>query len=267
VTAAGFVARTSWMGYWQLMRRYHQFEVRGLHHILGRGPAMIVGYHGRPGCRDLIMLQALLLNDYGLSTRAVAHDIVFKIPGLAGLADAFAFVSRAPEAVAKVVARGDKLVVAPGGLEEAWGSFRDSYRVKWGNRTGYLRLAIRHKLPIIPVAASGVDSAFYGLFDAYRFWKKMGVPPGMGIWLGLGPFGLWPMTPPFPSRIIQHVGEPIELGDLRLDEECGEDRLTRLHLQISATVQQLLDRARAEARGRPVVSEREKLQWINELEN
>jgi hypothetical protein len=260
VSAPALLSRTAWFGYWQLMRRYHRFEVRGLHHILGRGPAMIVGYHGRPGCRDLIMLQALLMHDYGLRTRAVVHDIMFKVPGLGAVADAMALVSR--KAVGEVIARGDKLVVAPGGLEEAWGGFRDRYRVKWGDRMGYLRLALRHKIPIIPVGACGVDSAFYGLFDAYTFWKKLRMPEGMGIWLGLGPLGVWPFTPPFPCRIIQHVAPPIDVADERLHEESDEDRLYRLHLKISGTVQQLLDRACDEARGRPVPEEMETLEWI-----
>ena len=33
------------------------------------------------------------------------------------------------------------------------------YEVDWGERTGYLRLALRHRLAIIPVAAAGVDDA------------------------------------------------------------------------------------------------------------
>ena len=57
------------------------------------------------------------------------------------------------------------------------------------------------------LVAHGVDTVFglpgaqvYGLFDAYQFWKRVGVPAGMGIWLGLGPLGLWPFTPPSASH-------------------------------------------------------------------
>jgi 1-acyl-sn-glycerol-3-phosphate acyltransferase len=262
MTGASFVAQNAWMGYWQAMRRYHRFEVRGLEHVLGLGPALLVGYHGRPGARDLCMLQATLLFDYGQSTRAVAHDLVFKIPGVPAIADGFAFVSRRREDIARAVASGHKLVVAPGGLAEAWGSFRRPYRVRWGEGVGYLRLAIEHRLPIVPLGATGVDEAFYGMFDAYELWKRVGAPAGVGVWLGVGPLGIWPFTPPFPTRIIQYVAPPIDLRAEGLDESSSKEQLLGVHGRISAIVQGLLDRGQAETRGRTWAAQT--VRWVDQ---
>ena len=74
---------------------------------------------------------------------------------------------------------------------------------------GYLRLAIKHRLPIVPVAASGVDDVFIGLCDGYALGKRVRMPYRLPLWIGAGMTGLWPFSLPFPVKIEQHVGEPI----------------------------------------------------------
>jgi 1-acyl-sn-glycerol-3-phosphate acyltransferase len=262
MSLSSFVARTGWMGYWRAMRRYHRFEVRGIEHILSLGPAIIAGYHGRPGARDLVMLQALLLYDHGIQTRAIVHDVMLKVPVLRGALDGFEFVSRAPAAIAAAVAQGHKLVVSPGGLEEGFGGYRDRYRVKW-RRFGYLRLALRHRLPIVPVAATGTDDAFIGLYDAFKLYTRLGMPPELGFWAGLGPTGLWPLTPPFPVRIVQYVAPPVHLHHEGYGPDTDDATLAALNARLSSTVQGLLDRGRAETRGRRFEDDQE-VTWVDQ---
>jgi 1-acyl-sn-glycerol-3-phosphate acyltransferase len=117
--------------------------------------------------------------------------------------------------------------------------------VDWGDRTGYLRLALRHRLPIVPVAAAGIDDGYLGLNDGYALGRRLGVPHRIPVWLGLGPLGLWPLSPPFPVKITQLVGEPIDPhadGPLAEDDREG---LLRLHRRVAGAVQALMDEHRA----------------------
>ena len=258
----------AWGGYWDLMRKYHRFEVRGLEHILNhRGPALIVGYHGKPGARDLIMLQTQLLREHGMVTHAVTHDMMLRLPFVRSAALGMQLIGRDPASIEAAVKRKEKLVVTPGGIEEAWGSFRDRYTVKWRRRLGYLKLAIEHKLPIIPVGAVGVDDAFYGLYNAYEIWKPLwdryGLPVGTGVWIGFGPLGAWPFTPPFPSRIIQYVDPPIDLAKEGLKDTKDPEKLLGFHNYLAARVQQILDHARKQLRARAVEEEMEELTCLN----
>jgi hypothetical protein len=263
-----FAARKAWTGYWQLMRHYHRFEVHGLAPLLKtRGSAVLAGYHGKPGARDMIMLQILLLREYGEMSRAIIHDAAFFLPGLREMGEGMLLIDRDKAAIAAAVARGEKLVVTPGGIAEAWGSFRDRNRVDWRS-LGYLRLAARHGLPVFPVAGVGVDDAFWGLFDAYRFWRpiweRLRLPVGTGFWIGVGPLGVWPFTPPFPVRIVQHVGAPIDLEAAGVKGPDDEEGLARVHEQVVATVQQMLDRGGERARGRATPEPREAVRWIDQ---
>jgi hypothetical protein len=271
VSLLSFAARQVWTGYWQLMRRYHRFEIHGLEQVLRiRGSAVLAGYHGKPGARDLIMLQTLLLREYGEVTRAIIHDAAFFLPALREMGDGMLLIDRDKASIAGAVARGEKLVIAPGGIAEAWGSFRNRHRVGWKS-LGYLRLAAQHRLPVFPIAGVGVDDAFLSLYDAYRVWKpiwdRLRLPAGTGIWVGVGPFGLWPFTPPFPVRIVQHVGAPIHLEAEGVTSPDDVEGLTRVHAKVTAMVQQLLDRGEARARGRAAPDPGEAIRWIDQSKN
>ena len=261
-----FASRSVWTTYWQFMRHYHRFEVDGLEHILRlRGSAILAGYHGKPGARDLIMLQILLLREYGEITRAIVHDAAFIIPGLREVGAGMLLIDREPSSIAAAVARGEKLVVTPGGIAEAWGSVRDRNRVDWKG-LGYLRVAARHGLPVVPIAGIGVDDAFLGLYNAYRLWKpvweRLRLPAGTGLWLGVGPCGFWPFTPPFPVRIVQHIGRPLHLEEEGVKGPDDQEGLARVHERIVATVQGMLDQGRARARGR--AGEQGGINWIDQ---
>jgi hypothetical protein len=271
VKASALAGRVTWTRYWQWMRKYHRYEIArgGIERILRcAGPALIVGYHGKPGARDLVMLQTLLLQDYGERTHAITNDMVFGIPGLRGLAEGMQLVSRDRAAIEKVVRRGEKLVVTPGGIAEGWGAER--YRVRWKS-LGYLRLAARHNLPIILVAGVGVDEAFLPLYDAYRFWspawkgRRGGgkLPEGAGLWLGLGPTGLWPLTPPIPVRIVQYIDPPLYLEDHGIRSADDLEGLARVHRSLAHRTQQMLDEGRDRARARAI--QKKELTWLDQV--
>ena len=114
--------------------------------------------------------------------------------------------------------------------------------MNWGRRTGYLKLALRLGLPVVPVACLGTDDTYIGLNDGDTWSRRLRAPKGLPVWLGLGPLGLWPLSPPFPVKLTQRIGAPIELPPT-----APRDRpaMQGLHGQVTAAVQGLLDDLRA----------------------
>jgi 1-acyl-sn-glycerol-3-phosphate acyltransferase len=252
VSPGGALARTAWFTYWDLMRGYHRFEVRGLSHLDQAGPALVVGYHGRPIAHDLCMLQALLHERRGRGgavpePRPILHEAFERLPVLRWLVEGVGFVTGDGEALARTVARGDPVIVTPGGTREGCRSSRERYRVAWGDRVGYIRLALKYKLKIIPTAAAGVDDTYLGLNDGYAWGKRLRLPARLPAWLGVGPLGLWPLSPPFPVKITQHIGPPIDLGEHGPIDPADRAALLTLHRRVVSAVQALLDGARARA--------------------
>lgn len=241
---AGGVPLALWLGYWRFWQRYHRYTVEGLWHLDG-GPALIVGYHGRPLAYDMCMLTVALYDRLGYLPHGFVHRGTKTLGVLRWFTDGLGFVTEDGEALAAAIGRGEHLVTTPGGGEEGCRDFRHRYEVSWGDRTGYLRLALKYRLPIVPVAADGADDTFIGLVDVEAAGRLLGVSRrwAWALWTGIGPLGLYPFSPPFPVRLRQLVGAPI---DLVAEGVSPDDRegLLRLHRRVAGAVQALLDRAR-----------------------
>jgi hypothetical protein len=241
-TGAG-VPSSVWRALWRAARVYHRYEVRGIERLDGLGAALLVGYHGRPIAHDQCMLTVTLEERYGVMPHGVVHGAVETNPLMQWVSDDLGFVTGDGAAVEEAVRRGELIMVQPGGTREGCRSSRHRYEVDWGDRTGYLRLALRYGLPVVPLAASGVDDTYLALNDGYALGKRLHVPGRLPLWLGIGPLGLWPLSPPFPVKIVQHIGEPIDLtreGPVDPDDRAA---LLALHRRVAAAVQALLDRA------------------------
>ena len=241
------VPRQVWLAVWRGFQRYHRYRVDGLEHLDGRGAALIVGYHGRPFAFDMCMLTVALYDRLGYLPHGILHRGVDDIPPLKWFADDLGFVTADGPDIAAAVARGEHVVTTPGGAEEGCRHFGQRYRVRWGERFGYLRMALKYRLPIVPVGAAGADDTYIGLLDAARVGARLGVPAKWSwvLWTGIGPLGLYPFSPPFPVRMRQLVGAPIDVvAEARGAAPDDRGTLARLHRRVTGAVQGLLDRAR-----------------------
>ena len=246
MSRAGGVPLATWLAAFRMLRVWHRYEVQGLEQLLEPGAKLIVAYHGRPLALDQCMLTVTLYEQLGYLPHGIIHGYFGQNPLLKWVIDGLGFVTGDGADIAEAVARGEHVLVQPGGTREGCRSFRHRYQVDWGDRLGYLRLAIRHGLPIVPVAGSGMDDMYLGLNDGYALGRRLGVPAGLPVWLGLGATGVWPLSLPFPVKVTQLVGDPIErhLGG-RIDP-ADRAALQELHQEVRGAVQSLMDRARGQ---------------------
>lgn len=245
-----------WLGYWRYKARYHRYTVDGLDRLARSPASLIVGYHGRPAAWDMCMLTVALHDRLGYLPHAIFNGAIDDLPGARWLADSLGFVGEDGEPLKEFIARGEHLVVTPGAANEGSRTFRERYRVEWAGHKGYLRLAIKHHLPIVPVGASGTDDAYFGLVNGVRTAKRVGLPRGWSLWTGVGLGGLFPFAPAFPVKIHQIIGDPIRPwidDEARLDDP---ESLERAHQRVMGAVQGLLDRARGLGYERPAPARR-----------
>jgi len=230
----------------KLWRRWFRFEVEGFDVLRDTETSLIVAYHGGPWTYDLWLLGDRMHDELGYFPRAVWHWIWWAIPGLSQAVGGLGGLRGAPshEEMDELKARGEHLIVAPGGMREAMRPFWDDGRVDLGDRRGYLRLALRHDLPIIPVVATGPDATFVGLNDGYETSQRVFGRGDLPTWLAFGIGGAWPLALPFPAKIRQRIGEPIRLDALAA---LDDDGLERAHERVATTLQAMLDDLRAGA--------------------
>jgi 1-acyl-sn-glycerol-3-phosphate acyltransferase len=232
-----------WLRLWDLVRRWHRYRVEGLEHLVEGGPALIVAYHGRPIAHDVCVLQGVLWDRLGYLPHGVVHAGLARMDRSRRFFESIGAVFGDGPALEEAVARGEHLVVTPGGSREGCRPRGQRHRVHWGGRRGYLRLALRLGLPIVPVACAGTDDAWIGLNDGDAWGRRLGLPAGVPAWLGLGLTGLWPFALPLPVPFVQVIGPRIDLrADPALDLEAPGG-LDALHARVSGAVQDLLHRA------------------------
>lgn len=225
----------AWIRAVDSLRTYHRYEIEGLDHLDSETSLLVVGYHGRPVAVDMVMLGVTMFERFGKPPRPILHQ---GIPAV--LRSRLGWLTGDGPDLAEAVELGQHILTTPGGALEAARGHETRYRVDFGPRTGYLRLALRYGLPIVPTGASGVDDLYLPLADGYALGRKLGLPRGTPLWPALGLLGFFPFSPPFPAKVRQIVGRPIDLSGLR-DEKHD---LEEAHRSVMAEVQSLVDRAR-----------------------
>jgi 1-acyl-sn-glycerol-3-phosphate acyltransferase len=230
---------------WRFYRRWFRYRTEGFDNLLTDRAALVVGYHGRPFAWDMLILAVEMHERMGYMPHGVIHGAVDTNPVLKWLSDGLGWVTGDGPGIEQAVARGEHVAVVPGGTREGCRSARDRYRVEWGHRTGFVRLALKYGMPIIPVGATGVDDAYVGLNDGYLWGKRLRVPARLPFWIGVGPLGVWPLSPPFPVKIRQKIGPPIDLEDDGPVDPADREALLACHRRVKGAVQDLIDDLRA----------------------
>jgi hypothetical protein len=247
------ITTAHWLATMDMWRRWFGYTVEGIEHLRTHECKIVVGYHGRPLCWDLFLLGAAIHREQGYLPLALVHYDFMKWPYLRWLTEGLVWTTGKGPILDDAIAKGRHVILAPGGEREGLRPGWVRYQVDWPS-LGYLKLAIARGLEVVPVAASGVDDAYFGLNDNLATKQRLRLPKSVtSTWMGLGPLGLYPMSPPFPVRIHQIVGAPVVPvypADEREALLRDEAALRALHEQVQARVQSLLTLARTHTRPR-----------------
>ncbi|HEX8104789.1 MAG TPA: lysophospholipid acyltransferase family protein [Solirubrobacteraceae bacterium] len=250
--------RATLPAYSALTRAYFRPKVRGLEHIPAEGPVLLVGNHsGGSLIADTFAFAYAFYEHFGADRlfHQLAHDMVFKIPGLAMLRR-YGTVPANHENAQRALANGAALLVYPGGDHESYRPTFAANEVDFGGRSGFVKTALDAGVPIVPVVAIGGQETALFLTRGTGAAKALGldrlfrlkvlplqIAPPYGITL----FDL-PGRIPLPAQITVQVLPPI---DLRAEYGAEPDR-DAVAEAIIADMQRALDEL-AEERDLPVV--------------
>jgi 1-acyl-sn-glycerol-3-phosphate acyltransferase len=245
---------------WRLVSdRYFRAQVTGLDNIPARGPALLVGNHsGGTLIADTFVFAQAFYDHFGPHRvfHQLAHDLVFKTPGARALVQRYGTVPASPKNMASALERDAALLVYPGGDHETFRPSWESEEVDFANRTGFVKLALEHNVPIVPVVAIGGQETALFLGQGSRIANTLGLnrlirlkvfPAVLGPPFGVTILDL-PLRFPLPAKISIRVLEPIDLRQ-RLDDE---DDLEEAYELVTSTMQEALTEL-AQERTLPVI--------------
>jgi 1-acyl-sn-glycerol-3-phosphate acyltransferase len=215
-------------GLWMLASLYFRADVRGLALIPEEGPVLLVGNHSGGNLTPDTHVFTLAFSTYfGVERRfhQLAHNLVLSMPGLGRLRK-YGTVAATPENAERALDVGAALLVYPGGDYEVHRPSWESARVDFGGRKGFIRLAQRKRVPLVPVVSiGGQETALFlsrgeglaKLLGLDRMFRLKVLPLSLALpWIvNVGDMlGHWPL----PAKLTIQVLPPIDVAEMDVEE-------------------------------------------------
>lgn len=234
------------------LRWWFRPQVRGLDRI-PRGGCLFVGNHNAALLMPEIYLFCVSLYErdgieglpYGLG-----HSLGLQLPLLHCLLPPLGAIRGRRALAEELLLQGRRLLVYPGGELDSMRPSRHRDRVVFGRRRGYLKLAIRAGVPLVPVVTSGAHETLYILDDGRWLARWLGLDRRLelktwpivlclpwGLWLGVPPPHL-----PWRTRIIQEVLPPVRLPWIGPAAADDRDHVEACHRLVIRRMERALRR-------------------------
>jgi len=235
-----------------LMDYYFRLEIDGWERIPDR-PSLLIGVHsGGPLTMDAWTVVLSWWRHFGESRRlhGTAHDVLMKARGLGTYFRRMGAVVPTRENLSAAFQKGDDVIIWPGGEVDAYRSFSKRDKAVLGGRKGFIRLAIREQVPIVPMATVGGHETLFVLSEGRGLAKVLKLKERMrsdvapitlsipfGVTLHLTPF----QHVPLPAKIRTEFLEPVFM-DTDPDKENDNAYVDRMYKEVESRIQAGMDR-------------------------
>ena len=232
-----------------LFSSYFRVECSGMEQIPSSGRAILVANHAGVLPYDVLMLM------HGVRTRHPARrelrplveDTLYHLPHVGPMLSRLGAVRACQENAVRLLGEERLVAVFPEGAKGTGKPYRRRYQLERFGRGGFVKLAIKTRSPIVPVAIVGAEETSPLLFRIELGSASPDVPlfPVTPTFPLLGPLGLVPL----PVKWFIQVGQPLALHALHGPDEA-EDRLliARLAENLRRTIGEMLAKLLSERR-------------------
>jgi 1-acyl-sn-glycerol-3-phosphate acyltransferase len=229
-----------------LYRSWFRASMRGLEHIPGEGPALVVANHGGVLPIDMIMVQTGVFYEHPRhrNLRLLGADLVYAVPVLAQLARKSGHTLASPEDAARLLAAGELVGVCPEGFKGTGKPFSQRYQLARFGRGGFAVTALRAGVPIIPCAIVGAEEIYPMIADAKPLARLLGLPyfPLTPLFPWLGPLGMVPL----PSSWIIEFCPPVPADRYGAAAADDPSAVSGLACQVRGIIQRKVNELVAE---------------------
>src|SRR6195952_2627761 len=139
-------------------------------------PVLLVGIHsGAPFVWDAWTVGVQWWRRFGQERplHGTAHDALMAIPVIGRYFRAMGVLPAAPDAIATALAEGRDVALWPGGEVDSLRPWRERDRANLAGRKGFVKMAIRAGVPIVPIATVGGADAMPVLMRGDRLSRVL----------------------------------------------------------------------------------------------
>ena len=210
----------------------------GHEHIPAEGAAILVANHGGTLPFDAMMLWADVARhtDPPRLLRPVADLFVPRLPVVSTLFAPAGAIGGSRGNLEHLLARGEIVAIFPEGTPGIGKPFRERYILK-PFRPGHAELALRHRVPVVPVGIVGPEEQMPQLA---RIEARLFGAPYLPV----------PLTPlPLPVRYHLRYGPPVALDDLDAARASEPAVLEEATARVETAVRDLVEATLAARKG------------------
>lgn len=198
---------------------YWRVEVGDFHHVPREGRAVLVGVHRGFMPWDAVMALHLIVRELGRYVRFLIHPGLIKFPFLFNFHTKLGGIIACQENAESVLNRDEMIGIFPEGIRGAFTLYRDAYKLGRFGRDEYVKIALRHRAPIVPFVTVGSAETFPILKKVnWAWWKRHTEWPTFPI------TPTFPFLPPVPLPAKWHTQflEPLHVEE-RYPPEAADD--------------------------------------------
>jgi 1-acyl-sn-glycerol-3-phosphate acyltransferase len=236
--------------FWNMLVDYwFRMEIDGWEHIPAP-PALLVGIHsGAPFVWDAWTVGIQWWRRFGQDRplHGTAHDALMAIPMIGRYFRSMGVLPAAPDAIATALAQGRDVALWPGGEVDSLRPWAERDQANLAGRTGFVKMAIRAGVPIVPIATVGGADAMPVLFRGDRLSRVLQLdrllrlkvfPLAISLPWGIAPAALPQL--PLPAKIRTRFMPAVELDH---DPACAKDDeyVDRKYHEVQASIQRGMD--------------------------
>jgi 1-acyl-sn-glycerol-3-phosphate acyltransferase len=244
-----------WVPRLKRLTSYFSPDVRHVEHVPRDGPALVVGNHSCSFYMPDAWLMAAAVAEWRGTAAPVfplVYDLLLAIPGYGPFLRRCGALPADEGAATDALAAGGALLVFPGGDHDACRPWSERDQVTFGGRSGFVRLALRAGVPVVPAVAHG---AHHGTVVVARGESMARLLRLSGFRVKVLPVMLSPLglsivvaPPPLPAQITLEFLPPFDWRSLGPRAADDPTAVQACYDEIISAMQATMDRLAAERR-------------------
>jgi 1-acyl-sn-glycerol-3-phosphate acyltransferase len=223
-----------------LYARWWRIAASGLANLPATGPALVVANHAGTVPWDAAMMATAMRREWPhpgdpRHPRFLVLDWAFTLPWASVAIRRFGGVPATPDNALALLRAGHVVFVFPEGAKGVGKPYSRRYRLERFGRGGFVDVALRAGVPVVPCAVVGSEEIHPKLGELPLVGRLLGAPyvPVTPTFPLLGPLGLVPL----PSRWRIAFGAPMDLGAVDPDDRA---RVLALSDEVRGRIQEML---------------------------
>src|SRR3954468_24585801 len=236
-----------------LYRSWFRVEWEGLEKIPTDGGALLVANHAGAIPADAPVIMHGIEQELQRSVYGLAENLFRAIPVVGTMWSRLGGVAAHPDNAFRLLHDDHQLVlVFPEGTKGTGKTYRDRYKLHRFGRAGFVEIAMRSGVPVIPIAVVGNEEAMPIMFKSRRMAALLNIPyaPVTANMLAFGPLGAGVYFPAkFRIRVLPPVHFDVTSDQERYPRAQVMDEAERIRDTIQDALYDMLRRRRSVWRG------------------